>query len=357
MKERSRLAPKARLFAESQRFHFDAAVRVLLRGAKAADPAEAIRFTTPASLAYPAAEVAAVEPPSPTGPAQLASPVIGLAGPAGVLPALYSEVLIQTLRNRSRALADFLDMLALRLIAMFARAGIKYRLNRSAETAAAASPRDEDKASEPLLAFPGYGTAGLASRLAVGTEPLLHYSGLLSGRPRSAERLRALVSDWLGREVEIVQFAGAWLPLPENQQSALAFGHHPGQWNRLGEGAAIGVRAFDPQARIILRIGPLDRTAFAALMPDRPGLQRLVSLVRAFLGFEIGFAVNPVLSGPELPPLRLDPRADPAPRIGWNSWIPAPGPPLLGVRRADAADALFEAEIVEAEELAGKARR
>jgi type VI secretion system protein ImpH len=83
-------------------------------------------------------------------------------------------------------------------------------------------------------------------------------------------------------------------------------------------------------------------------------LQRLVSLVRAFLGFEIAFAINPVLAGPEVPPLRLDRGADPPPRLGWNSWIPAPEGPPLGLRRADAADALFEAEIVEAEELAEK---
>jgi type VI secretion system protein ImpH len=42
---------------------------------------------------------------------------------------------------------------------------------------------------------------------------------------------------------------------------------------------------------------------FEALLPDHSGLQRLVSLIRAFLGFEIGFAVNPVLAGPAVPPL------------------------------------------------------
>jgi type VI secretion system protein ImpH len=353
----SSLSAAARFFAEPRRFRFDAAVRLLLRRAKSTDPAAAMRFTTPASLAYPGAEIAAATPPSEAEAPQVATPVLGLAGPAGVLPALYREVLVATLRNRSRALADFLDMLAERLIAMFARAGIKYRLNRSAETAAAANPPEADRVSEALLAFTGYATPQLASRLAIGVEPLLHYSGLFASHPRSAERLKALVSDWLGRDVEIVEFAGAWLPLPADQQSALACGRHPGQWNGLGESAAIGVRARDPQARIILRIGPLDLASFAALLPDRPGLQRLVALVRAFLGFEIGFAVNPVLAGPEVPPLRLGPQADPPPRIGWNTWAPPPGPPPLGIRRPDAAEAVFEAEIVEAEEIAGKSRR
>ena len=94
----------------------------------------------------------------------------------------------------------------------------------------------------------------------------------------------------------------------------------------------------------MLRIGPLDRPGFEALLPDRDALRRLVSLVRAYLGYETGFAINLVLSAPAVPPLRLLASADPPPRLGWNTWLPAPG---LG-RRYDASDALFEADIVEA---------
>jgi type VI secretion system protein ImpH len=349
----SRESPHARLLAEPRRFRFDAAVRILTRSAHTADPAAAARFRSVPGLAYPAPEVAAIEPQD-GQPVRLTTPAIGLAGAAGVLPRLYTEVLIATLRRRSHALHDFLDMLAQRLVAMFAAAGVKYRLNRSAETAAAAGRPQDDRVSEALLAFTGFATPHLVERLAVGAEPLLHYSGFFATRPRSAERLTALVSDWLGRPVEVVQFAGAWLPLAPDQQTALAVGHRPGAWNRLGHDAAIGVRAWDPQARIVLRIGPLDYRSFAALLPDHAGLQRLVSLVRAFLGFEIGFAVNPVLAGPEIPPLRLDPAADPAPRLGWNTWMPRPAPAVPGIAPRDADEALFEAEIVEAEERAGR---
>jgi type VI secretion system protein ImpH len=191
----------------------------------------------------------------------------------------------------------------------------------------------------------------LVPRLSVGAEPVLHYSGFFAGRPRSAERLTAMLSDWLGRPVEIVQFAGMWLPLAPDQRSAMPQGRRPGAWNRLGVDAAIGVRAWDPQARIIIRIGPLDYPGFAALLPNHPGLQQLVSLVRSFLGYETGFAVNPILMRSEVPPLRLATDADPAPRLGWNTWIPAPPSPVSGIARRDADEALFEAEIVEAEEL------
>ena len=73
-----------------------------------------------------------------------------------------------------------------------------------------------------LLALTGYGTPHLTDRLAAGTEPLLHYAGLFALRPRSADRLGALISDWLGMRVEVVEFAGAWLPLPPDQRTRLS---------------------------------------------------------------------------------------------------------------------------------------
>jgi type VI secretion system protein ImpH len=350
-------SPYARLLAEPRRFCFDAAMRVLTRAANTADLADAARFRTPPGLAYAPADLVRIDPPSDGRPVEVTTAVMGLTGISGVMPRPYTEVLTATLRSRSAALHDFLDMLSHRFAAFFARGGVKYRINRSTEAAAGAGPPEPGRIAEALLAFTGYATPHLTSRLTAGIDPLLHYAGLFSGRPRSAEKLAALVSDWLGRKVEVVQFAGAWLSLAPDQQTALASGLKTGSWSCLGVDAAIGVRAWDLQARVILRIGPLDRASFDRLLPDRPLLQRLVSLVRAFLGFEIGFAINPVLAGPAMPPLCLDQHADPPSRLGWNSWIPAPEGAPPGTRRADAADALFEAEIVEAEELAGRTHR
>jgi type VI secretion system protein ImpH len=344
------------LLAEPQRFRFDAAARVLARAARKKDLAEIVRFRTVPGLAYLPADIVTIKPGTGDRPLEVTAAVMGLTGASGVLPRPYTETLTRTLRNRSAALHDFVDMLSHRFVAFFARAGVKYCINLSAESAATARPAEPDQVAEALLAFTGYATPHLVSRLIVGANPLLHYAGLFAGRPRSAEKLAAMASDWLGRKVEILQFAGAWLFLAPDQQTALAAGRNTGAWNRLSVDAAIGVRSWDLQGRIILRIGPLDRAGFEELLPDRPVLQRLVSLVRAFLGFEIGFAVNPVLAGPEVPPLSLKAQADPPPRLGWNTWIPAPEGPPLGTRRPDAAEALFEAELIEAEERAGRAR-
>ncbi len=340
MRARSALALLA---TTPRRFGFDAAVRVLTEARRAQQPADAMRFRSPAGLVYPSADVLEVRQRDNALP-DLTIGLMGLTGPSGVLPRYYSEIVTQTVRARSTALRDFLDMLAHRFVGFFAGAGIKYRPARSAE--AAVLRNGPDQVARALLALTGYGTAHLTDRLAAGAEPLLHYAGLFALRPRSADRLGALMSDWLGMKVEVVEFAGAWLPLPPDQRTRLSTN---GAWCRLGVDAAAGVRAWDPQARIILRIGPLDLKGFQRLLPDRIALHRLVSLVRAYVGFELGFAINPVLAAREVPPLLLTADADPPPRLGWNTWVPGPAGGVI--QRQDAADAIFEAEVIEAQQV------
>lgn len=346
-----------RLLRDPHRFGFDAALRVLMRAARVTDPAQSAQFVSDASLGFPGSEISEVrsgeirpgeirrgkmrpEGGQPTDVAPLPRvkvPLIGLVGAAGVLPRLYGTLAMSSARRGSTALQDFLDLLSHRLVALFGSSGIKYRLHRSTEVAAQSQPPATDPIAGVLLALGGHGMPGLTERLAVGPEPLLHYAGLFAMRPRSAERLQALVSDWLGRPVEVRQFAGNWLVLPPDQQTALPSGTSDGAWNCLGVDAAIGVQSWDIQARIMLRIGPLDREGFEALLPDRPVHARLVSLVRAFLGLETGVAINPVLAREAGFPLHLAEAGRPL--LGWNTWLAEPG---LAFGR-DAAEAEFEA--------------
>jgi type VI secretion system protein ImpH len=339
-------SPLEALAQTPRRFGFDAAVRVLTLARHTEDPAEVARFRSPPGLTFPPADVVEFHGNGPPiGKPDVTVGMIGLTGPSGVLPRHYTDAVVQALRNRSSSLHAFLDTLGHRFVAFFARAGAKYRPARAAEAAALRSPPQQDPITKALLALTGHGTGHLTDRMLISTEPLLHYAGVFALRPRSAERLGAMVSDWLGMRVEVIEFAGAWLSLPPDQRSRIGA---YGQFSQLSLNAAAGVRAWDPQARVVLRIGPLDRAGFERLLPDRLALQRLVSLVRSYVGFEIGFAINPVLAADSVPPLRMDATADPKPRLGWNTWLE----PVAGGRRrtTDAADSVFEAEIIEAQQ-------
>jgi type VI secretion system protein ImpH len=332
-----------RLMREPQRFSFDAAILVMMQVAGQADPGRAVRFHAPMGLAFPAADVLAVQRQQARFHATV-SPM-GLTGPSGVLPRPYSEMVVSEQRKRSPALGAFLDVLAQRPIGLFAEAGIKYRPHRASAVAALSKAADaRDPVSAVLLALCGYGTPGLLPRLGFEPETLAHFAGHFATRPRSAARLGAVVSDWLGQPVEIEQFAGMWLPLRDEERSSLPItqpnGHVAPSFNQLGADAAAGARCWDVQSRIVLRIGPLSLPRFRALLPSGRLLQRLVALVRAFLGFETEFAVNPVLAREAVPPLVMAAAA--SPRLGWDTWLPCHGP-----RPEDAAEAVFEADIVE----------
>ena len=340
-------SPLARLARRPARFRFGAAMRLLWLASGRRDPGEAVRFTTPASLAHPVAEVDAAS--LETG-ARISTRLIGLTGAPGPLPRWYTELVAQSLRARSPSLAAFLDLLAQRLIGAFAGAGVKYHPHLAVEIAARTGEKNtapgdpgEDQAGRALLALAGYGTRNLLGRLEVGAPAIQHYAGFFASHPRSAERLRAMVSDWLERPVTVIEFAGSWLRLEAGQQSRMPRGRIPGQFNRLGTDCAAGARAFDQQARFILRIGPLSHAEFTALLPDKPVLPRLVSLVRAYVGMEVDFAVNLVLDPEEIPPPRLG-GAD-GPRLGWTGWLPASRLALPGPRRAD--QAMFSAAMIE----------
>jgi len=337
--------PRQLLAAEPARFSFDAAIRILLHAARTGDPARAAAFESPPDLSFPAAEVRSVTADEPLP--RLLTSVIGMTGPSGVLPRGYTELVTAALRDRAPGLHRFLDLLANRFVAHYAAAGIKYRVHRAVE--AATLDRRADPVGGALLAFTGHANAGVVSRLPAGAAAVQHYAGLFAARPRSADRLAAMLADWLGWPVAVRQFAGGWLAVPPAERTRLPRGRTGGAFCRLGVDAAIGVQVWEPSARIVLVVGPLDQGGFAALLPGGAALTRLVSLVRAFVGLETDVAVNPVLRRDAVPPLRLDAAAGPAARLGWNTWLTAPA----GRRTRDADDAVFEAARVKVISVSG----
>ncbi len=333
---------RERLTREPARFTFDAAVAAMMHATGRADPGAAVRFHALPGLSFVGADVLAAEPVGDRYRAVIG--MLGLTGPGGLLPRPYTAAINTEQRRRSAALGAFLNLLAQRALAQFAAAGIKYRLHRLAD-AAAIDARGGDRPNAPrrnglddsLLALTGHATPGLAERLPFGTDPLFFYAGAFAARPRSADRLAAILSDWLGQAVEVEQFAGRWLDIDPDQVTGLPGVGRLGRFNQLGVDAVIGTRAWDIQSRIVLRLGPLRLDAFSALLPGGETLRRLTALARVYLDGATAFRVNPVLAADAVPPLVLDRQAPP--RLGWNSWRPTERP-----RRLDARDASFASD-------------
>ncbi len=317
------------------RFSFDAAITVLLAASGAA-PEQALRFETVAGLAPALRDVLSVREDWRGDHRRYTVRIgfSGLTGPGGVLPRPYTEMAGEERRRRSQAMGGFFDMLSQRFLLQYALAGAKYHPARAAlisgpmpkaATRAVAVP-ERDGIAQALLSLTGHGLPGDLERSALGVNQLLYFSGLFASRPRSADRLGALLGEWLDVPVRIEQFVGSWQVLDPSERTRLG-----ARYSTLGSDTAAGGRVWDIQGRIQITVGPLDLGRFEALLPGSPRLELLQRLIRTFLDDEAAFAVKLILRGDAVPPARMG-----GVRLGHTGWLPTTRLP-----RPDAEDTVF----------------
>jgi type VI secretion system protein ImpH len=330
---RGRQAPSLieHLFASPQRFEFFRAVQLLERvalarrhGAKGhgeALPDDAIRLRAGTTLSFPLAEIEDMTRGEGECVAEVHIGFMGLNGASGVLPRHYSDLVQRQVRQKSFALRDFLDLFTHRAAKAHFLAWRKYRLAASLE---AGTNEADDPITAALYALIGFGTGGLRDRLAVEDDTLVHYSGLFAQETRSALGLELLLSDYLARRVEVIQFVGSWAPLLPEDWTGLATVARPfGNFAQLGADAVAGTRVWDVQGGFRLRLGPLDYRQFAELLPNSPLMNEVAALTRSYVGPDLAFDVELVLRGDAVPACSLTDSGEFLPRLGWNTWLHA----------------------------------
>ena len=316
------LALADRLRQAPHRFDGLQALRLLELGAGQFG-SEALPQEEPGQIAAAQGMMFAAAPVARVEPARALIAFLGLTGPLGVLPQSYTELAQHAERHRNRALAAFLDVFNHRLAGLFLRAAEKYRLallvQRSASVPEASCAHDP--VSEAMLSLAGYGTPHLRGRSVFNEEVVLFYAGLFAMRNRPAVALQSIVADYLGCPAKIEQFSGRWMPLAAAEQTRAPRAGEPPSFSRLGVDTVAGARTWDVQGHFRIVIGPVDYEQVLELAPDTPKLRRLIALVRAYAGPDLGFDLQIILRRESVPTLRFDPAMGPgAPRLGWNSW-------------------------------------
>jgi type VI secretion system protein ImpH len=275
---------------------------------------EAARFSAPASLGFPAAEIQSLQAED-ENPAQVEVNFMGLTGPSGELPLVYTAYLMERVRAGDTALKAFLSMFDHRMISLFYRAWEKYRFTVPYERGERGGLR------QYLLDEIGLGTDGLQNRQEVSDESLVFYSGLLSQQPRSAVALRQILSDYFEIPVEVVEFVGAWRRLGTDGQCQLQDAEFGMESACLGGGAVVGDEVWDPQSVVRLRLGPLSLARYREFLPSGSAYRPLRAMTRFFSGHDLDFEVQLILDRSETPPLCLGVDESEAPQLGWVSWV------------------------------------
>lgn len=312
------------LFDEPYRFDFFQAVRLLERIYPARLPVgrggeperEVVRFRTLPSLKFPPSQIYDLtregeqNERGESAPPQMTVAFMGLIGPLGVLPASYTELVMERLREKDHTLHDFLDIFNHRAISLFYRAWEKYRFPVAYERGT------EDRFTEFLFDIIGMGTRGLRGRLRLPDEALVFYGGLIAQRPHSAGAAAAIIADYFGVPAQVVQFAGQWLKLEADDLTRLG-----GANARLGVSAVAGVRVWDSGSKFRLTLGPLSLKEFVAFLPGGSAHGGVADLMRFIAGQELDFDIQLVLKAREVPGCILTTRAKRKPRLGWTTWL------------------------------------
>ena len=277
------------------------------------DPAnEVVRFAVNPSTAFPPSEIAALVEGA-TGQPVMTVNFMGLNGPQGVLPLVYSAHVADRVRAKDPTTSAFLDMFNHRMISLFYRAWETSRITAVRERVT------DDRFTGHLLDLVGLGTPGLQDRLEVTDESLIFYSGLLALQPRSAAALEQIVEDYFGVRAEVEQFVGGWYPLDEGTQCRL--GDEEDASGQLGVGAVAGDEIWDQQARIRLRLGPMTRRQYDRFLPTGDAYRPLRELTRFFTNDQLDVDVQLILARDEVPACSLGADDGPAPPLGWCTWL------------------------------------
>lgn len=272
---------------------------------------EVVRFHVNPRLGFPASQIQQIEFPH-DAPVDMMVNFMGLTGPQGVLPYVYSELMLERLRAKDRTLLSFLNIFNHRAISLFYRAWQRTRfpVNYAAGL--------RDYFTQYLRDLLGIGTQGLQHRQAIEDEALMHYISLIAMQSRSAVALEQVLADYFEVPVEIEQFTGAWYTLDESTQCAM--NEKDAMSTQMGSGAVVGDAVWDRGGRVRIRIGPIGIQRYDDFLPGGNANDALRAITQFFSNGCVDFEAQLVLDRKEVPAVELDFDAGHPARLGWVSW-------------------------------------
>lgn len=231
---------------------------------------------------------------------------MGIAGIQGPLPYPYTEMIIQRMRNGDHSLKDFLDIFNHRLMSILHRIRKQYVISLNSQGS------EKTAIGHGLKAFLGLGLRPLQDRLHTPDQSLLNYASFYWTHPRSALGLVQILKNYFDIPVSLQKCVGRWRYLAKDQTTHLGL---QGSWQKLGEGAALGTRAWDQATHFSLHLGPLTVDQLDTFLPFGKGFDRLKDIVNLYISPNIDFNVRYHVQNP--PPTYLSQKS----YLGWRCWL------------------------------------
>ena len=291
------------------------AVRV---GGEGPPALEGIRFRHDRELQFHAGDVVALEEggtddgSGPPRQYQVTSSFLGLSGSMSPLPAYFSEELLFE-DDDAPLRRDFFDLFHHRLLSLFYRAVVRYRLSSEHTT------RLEDAWSRRSLALASVDAYGPPPPGALGGADLLTLAPVLVHRTRGAPGLEAALREQLrplleGAPVSVKECFGRWTEVDEGSWTRLGR-----DCTRLGQDLLVGHRLFDRSGCFAIAIGPTTWAVYERLCAGGDLHQRAAELVAWIVRDPLDWVLLVTLLPNETPGLQLSSRG--TSRLGRSTWL------------------------------------
>ena len=281
---------------------------------------EPIRLGQEPFLEFAPSTLASFTPSTGGKPPRLLVYFCGLLGPNGPLPIHLTEYARDRARNAGDfALVRFLDVFHHRILALF------YRAWADTQPTVSLDRPKEDRFATYLGSLLGVGMSAFRHRDRFPDRAKLYFAGRFAAQPRNCEGLMAIVGDFFGLPVNVEEFMGEWLTLPEDARWRLGRSIRAGV---LGQSTVAGARTWQRQSKFRVVFGPLNEDDFHSLLPGGPRLRQLVALIRNYTGDSLNWDVRLRLGHRVKRPFQLG-------RSSWLSWTSWLGRCPQGERRQD----------------------
>ncbi|MDH1146576.1 type VI secretion system baseplate subunit TssG, partial [Pseudomonas mosselii] len=134
-----------------------------------------------------------------------------------------------------------------------------------------------------------------------------------AAQTRYPDGLCSILSSYFGVPVQLEEYVGQWLELPERSQLGV-------RANRLGMDLCLGRYVWDRQHKFRLCLGPLTLDQYHALLPGGQAFVELAAWVAEYLGQELDWDLNLILAQGQVPALQLNAGQ----RLGFDTWLGRP---------------------------------
>ena len=316
-----RVDPLERIAAEPWRYEFFSAMRWLEnyfhdqpRLGTARKPSnEPVRLGQSADLSFAPSSLHSVVRDGANARPRIEVRFFGLFGPNGPLPYHLTEhARNRLLHHGDASFARFADIFHHRLLLLF------YRAWAQAQPTVGLDRPEDDRFAAYVGSLIGLGEPEQRVRDAAPDHIKLHFSGHLSSQIRTADGLASILTGYLGRPVQVVQFAGSWLELPRSERTRLGAASSGSRVAAtLGGGAVLGDKVWDRQHKFCVHVGPLDHATFESLLPGGHALPGLTALIDQFIGDELTWELKLDLRAQEVRPCKPGRHG----RLGWTTWL------------------------------------